>query len=1098
MSFVFQTFKTIKKPTYELPRDQIMETEYRSPNSLEGKFITRSTRDGFRVYPNKEEFMKHFDTMPEADRCLHEVIFGKQRIKFDIDAKTDAINTITDTPLEDNIEIILKQLGLSISSTKTKYNKILATIICAIQDTFFLVYNRIVENLIICESIDVNERKFSNHVIIPGYYVTSCAQAKEFTRRVFAIMPKDLHQFVDIGVNKRPQNFRLINCHKDDDARTKRLLSNHRPEDTFISNIDGCKELPDISAPLAIAEHILHNVDVEQVINICKRGGIMDHNRFKCVSDGIFMFDRESPELCTFCNREHAKDNTVFVTTSTWRDGTIAVYHQCRKYLDEHGRDGNHYIILEKFLAENAPDTNIIDVDPSDFSNKPLNWIDRKIEQCITAEMPNQITQFESMKAKNIYTAPQLRPFELCDTLIVRAAMKMGKTKNLINYINEHFNDGLTKNIIRFVSFRQTFSANIKERFPDFVLYSDVKGRLDQDKLIVQVESLHRLDIREGTERPDLLILDECESIFEQFNSGLLRSNFADCFAKFQYLMEHSKHVICMDANVSDRTYNLLKSMRGQFESAVSKGHSSISAGGNISTAIYHCNQHRNACDDMYTITGDKAKWLYMLHNCVKVGEKIAVAISSFAEAKALAHNLTEKFPQSRLKIYSSETMSSEKQVHFADVAKYWGQLDILIYTPTVSAGISFELKHFHKVFGYFTDQSCPVETCTQMMGRVRDVGHKQYHLYLHARGNNMPETIDAIKQNIITKRHNLNYENAGLVINYGADGRAAVHAGPYFQLFAENLRMVNLSKNSFIRRFINTLRNTGGNVQLLTDELFGTITNTTGQDASAVTSDILAEHNLAKANITNIESKIIAESVELEPEEADAISNLLSQQADVTPEQRAAHDKFRLRSDYKYGHKISPQFVIKYHDIKTRRIFNNLSRIYIKNPPVDNAIGHVLERLRLEELAQHQNLINLGYFHYDLNRKYVYDQHRYALRLLEICGWKSIDDPAYMAAVTLAANLKTGEEAILNTIKAICQEFNFRAPARCRNAATSQEYIHHALIPIVRVLSIMYGVRIGNSKNDPHLYSIKQSNMFTTCARTSEEKSIPLIRELV
>src|SRR5690606_17781708 len=125
------------------------------------------------------------------------------------------------------------------------------------------------------------------------------------------------------------------------------------------------------------------------------------------------------------------------------------------------------------------------------------------------------------------------------------------------------------------------FSGNLKEKFPDFTLYSDIQGGLVHDKLIIQVESLHRLAIYDGIATPDLLVLDECESIFEQFSSGLAK-NFNGSFNVFEWLVRYSRHIICMDANLGDRTYRILERMRPGFRDQV----------------IYHYNTHKNARGD--------------------------------------------------------------------------------------------------------------------------------------------------------------------------------------------------------------------------------------------------------------------------------------------------------------------------------------------------------------------------------------------------------------------------------------------------------------------------------------------------------------------
>ena len=54
-----------------------------------------------------------------------------------------------------------------------------------------------------------------------------------------------------------------------------------------------------------------------------------------------------------------------------------------------------------------------------------------------------------------------------------------------------------------------------------------------------------------------------------------------------------------------------------------------------------------------------------------------------------------------KIRLYSSETNKETKKLHFSDVNKYL-TYDCLIYTPTLSAGISYEIEHYDYLFGYF------------------------------------------------------------------------------------------------------------------------------------------------------------------------------------------------------------------------------------------------------------------------------------------------------------------------------------------------------------------------------------------------------------
>lgn len=61
----------------------------------------------------------------------------------------------------------------------------------------------------------------------------------------------------------------------------------------------------------------------------------------------------------------------------------------------------------------------------------------------------------------------------------------------------------------------------------------------------------------------------------------------------------------------------------------------------------------------------------------------------------------------------------------FCDVNNAFSVADVLIYTPALTAGVSFEVKHFDYMYGLFDHTSCSAEICSQMLGRIRDIKHK-------------------------------------------------------------------------------------------------------------------------------------------------------------------------------------------------------------------------------------------------------------------------------------------------------------------------------------------------------------------------------------
>jgi len=87
--------------------------------------------------------------------------------------------------------------------------------------------------------------------------------------------------------------------------------------------------------------------------------------------------------------------------------------------------------------------------------------------------------------------------------------------------------------------------------------------------------------------------------------------------------------------------------------------------------------------------------------------------------------------PDAVIKKYISE-LSAANHRNFNDVNEAWANVDILIYTSTISASCSFELPCFTHVFGYLSLLSTDYKTAIQMMGCVRNISTREYHIFIN------------------------------------------------------------------------------------------------------------------------------------------------------------------------------------------------------------------------------------------------------------------------------------------------------------------------------------------------------------------------------
>jgi hypothetical protein len=87
----------------------------------------------------------------------------------------------------------------------------------------------------------------------------------------------------------------------------------------------------------------------------------------------------------------------------------------------------------------------------------------------------------------------------------------------------------------------------------------------------------------------------------------------------------------------------------------------------------------------------------------------------------------------------------------FDNINIAWADVDVLIYTSTVSTGCSFELLRFKQIFAFFSNQSCDYKTAIQMLGWVRNVESQEYCIYCKYSTSNLPDTVEEIEHAIAT-----------------------------------------------------------------------------------------------------------------------------------------------------------------------------------------------------------------------------------------------------------------------------------------------------------------------------------------------------------
>ncbi|AIY22397.1 replication [African swine fever virus] len=1008
-----ETFKFLRCNS----QGEAVEDKY-SLETLKNHFVVRDEYNNlFRVFSNRDDFWEWEAAQPFEQKCFHEVVFGflPQRLKFDIDFPVnksysddnDNVNDDDSVYDDDNVYDIL--------------DMIINVIIDVFYETYSLPYNINLtrEQILLTDSIGLNKKrelKYSFHIILYTYSVLNNNEAKAFTSKVLENLPKHVYPFVDPQVNKSIQNFRIIGSHKKGSMRVKMFneelaevfetSTTTKKSDTLIATPFETTCLPciftNVKETTPSSCDTIQQSELEEVLKFA--GTLCKNHCFLRVHKNLVLFKRTSPSYCEICKRMHDKDNTLILRVTGNK-----VYQHCR-------HDNKHSLLMGSLSGT-------------------TNFVETYVDQVMTKSIEvHESILFEELPdtQKHIYDESSMREYERVPTLVVKAQMKIGKTVQLRNYLQKYYgNNSISKQqTIRFVTFRQIFSKNIQSRLPNFTLYSEVTGDLDSyERVIVQVESLFRLT---STAEPvDLLILDEVESIFNQFNSGL-HKYFAPSFAIFMWMLETANYVICLDANLGNRTYNILQRFRGDVP------------------IFFHWNQYKRAQHDTYYFTSSRETWLNNLLKDLLEDKKIVIPTNSLMEARLLQSFIQKKFPEKKIGFYSSKSTAHERESHFNNVSYYWGLVDILIYTPTISAGVSYEDKRFDVLYGFFNNMSCDVETCCQMLGRVRELKSKCYKICLQGKQNYYPETIEDIEMFTLQKRDTLfqTINNHQLSFTYSKEtGRPVYYKTPYYHLWLETMRIQHLSKNHFITRFINQVADTGAKVFILTGEKLETV----------------KQYTSIKMEIKHQDYVNIASAETIDANKALQIKQNLKEGITVDQQDLFAYEKYKLLEFYAWhGHKITPKFVEQYNSFMTKQ--NYTGRVQISR---GKTVYESLTMLQTQELNFHQWAMQHAE-HHDLQFNYSFQSHMYAIMLLTKCGFKCVQDPNILTNEQLMTKLV--DEFVQYDLSAVSFEFKLKKPSKT-DPQTILKFIN-------KVLGLRYGLKIHHNKGNYYIKNTKAGSL--------------------
>ena len=258
-------------------------------------------------------------------------------------------------------------------------------------------------------------------------------------------------------------------------------------------------------------------------------------------------------------------------------------------------------------------------------------------------------------------------------------------------------------------------------------------------RLVMQMESCHRIAGRKF----DLVIADECESDIYQLSSNTMK-RLKDSATAFYQILKDAGKILFLDAFPSDRQFLLLRHLDFPKTTPITYRHNTWMPSGRKAVEI-----------DAETTLLKRKLMFEAIRSKLKSGKRVAVFTTSRAWGLELVKFITQHFDGKKvIAFYDKLTDSRIRDRDFDNVDKWWMDIDLLIYTPVLLAGVSFNVKaYFHCLFIWAYSQSSHVRDIIQAAGRIRhfEIETMFYALDCEkAQGNRgLPLTYDGVKAGV-------------------------------------------------------------------------------------------------------------------------------------------------------------------------------------------------------------------------------------------------------------------------------------------------------------------------------------------------------------
>jgi len=264
-------------------------------------------------------------------------------------------------------------------------------------------------------------------------------------------------------------------------------------------------------------------------------------------------------------------------------------------------------------------------------------------------------------------------------------------------------------------------------------------GALNSVKeLCICANSLHYISFEK---RYGTLVIDEIESVVDAFMGDFMGENKAKNFAVFKNLILHSRKLILIDAFITMKTINLIRSINPECTI-------NIIVQNNVKPTkkiTFH-----SANDEANDEKGSLSNALHNIIEFIKTGKRVFIfypykrsGVSHFSMDEIAAAIKTRA--NCRVVAYNADSDDKIKE-GLKDVNKTWAEFDCVICNQVITCGVNFDMKGYDKVIMFLASFVKPRQSI-QVSARIRNISSNEIDVYYMGRQSNQECYIDDRKE---------------------------------------------------------------------------------------------------------------------------------------------------------------------------------------------------------------------------------------------------------------------------------------------------------------------------------------------------------------